>query len=157
MKVVLALAVGVFFLAACDSNRVFEDQRDFSKRMWAAADTTQFNFRIEDTGLKYNLYYTVRNSVDYPYARLFVNYSLTDSIGRVLQKNLSTAHLFDTKTGEPFGRSGLGDLYDHREAILENYEFSQPGLYSIQLQQFMRQDSLAGVLAVGVRIETAKK
>lgn len=157
MRFAIALAAGAILLSSCDSNRVFEDHKDFEKRVWAERDSAVFNFRIEATDAPYNLFYTVRNSVDYPYARLFVDYTLRDSAGHLLGRALSTAHLFDLKTGEPFGRSGLGDLYDHREPILENYEFTQPGRYSVTLRQYMRQDSLPGVLAVGVRVETAKK
>lgn len=151
------MAVGAILLFACDSNRVFEDHNDFDSRIWAERDSVVFNFRIENTDVPYNLYYTVRNSVDYPYARLFVNYTLRDSAGHSLAESLSTSHLFNMKTGEPLGRSGLGDLYDHREVMLENYQFRQPGLYSVTLQQYMRLDSLEGLLAVGVRVETAKK
>jgi gliding motility-associated lipoprotein GldH len=143
-------------LIACDSDRLAEDQVDFATRNWAAQETPQFPFRIHDAGLRYNLYYTVRNTIDYPFARLFVNYQLTDSAGQVLAEKLVTSYLFDVKTGKPNGRSGLGDVYDHREPLLQNFEFRQPGLYYLRLQQFMRTDSLAGVLAVGMRVETAE-
>ena len=150
---IFLLAIAAF---ACDSNRLAEDQVDFASRTWAAQHSPEFQFRIQDAGMRYNLYYTVRNTIDYPFARLFVNYQLTDSAGQVLSEKLITSYLFDVKTGKPNGRSGLGDVYDHRELILENFEFRQPGLYKLRLQQFMRTDSLAGVLAVGMRVETAE-
>lgn len=153
----LAFVTAIFLFTACDSNRVFEDQKDFDHRVWAVTDTARFEFRVNDIAQKYNLYYTVRNSIDYPYSRLFTDYIVQDSLGRPIMKQLSTAMLFDLKTGTPQGRSGLGDLYDHREVIREDFQFSQPGLYRVKFWQSMRTDSLAGILAVGFRLETVKK
>lgn len=151
------VVIVLLLLVSCDTSRVFEDQRDFKDRVWAARDTTEFDFGIQDTGLPYHVYLTVRNSVDYPYSRLFVRYNLRDSIGNLIRSDLATSYLFDLKTGEPHGRSGLGDLYDHRLMLLENFQFEQPGKYRLQLVQYMRMDSLPGIVAVGARVENAKK
>jgi hypothetical protein len=40
---------------------------------------------------------------------------------------------------------------------MTNYHFDKPGVYSLTLEQFNRKDTLQGVLAVGVRVETVKK
>jgi len=152
----LFLIIAAILFVCCDGNRLFEDHKDFPNRLWAATDTARFSFRITDTGRPYNLYYTVRNSIDYPYSRLFVNYVLKDSTGTTLAENLTTSYLFDAKTGEPFGRSGLGDVYDHREALLTNHEFVQPGTYTLDLIQYMRLDTLPGVLAIGARVEVSE-
>jgi hypothetical protein len=47
----------------------------------------------------------------------------------------------------------LGDIYDHRFLLLQNYEFKFPGKYKVKLDQMMRQDTLMGVLAAGIIIE----
>ncbi len=145
----------VTLLVACDDSRVYEYNQDFADRAWKVSDTPRFEFVIKDLGKKYNLYYNVRNSLDYPFARLFVQYSLEDSTGAALQKKLVSEFLFDQKTGQPHGSSGLGDVYDHRFLLLNDYEFKRPGKYRMKLEQFMRMDTLHGVLAVGVRVETA--
>jgi gliding motility-associated lipoprotein GldH len=67
-----------------------------------------------------------------------------------------TEFLFDAKTGKPFGKSGIGDLYDHQFLLLQDYQFITAGKYHLELEQFMRQDTLPGILAVGVRVEKAK-
>jgi len=100
------------------------------------------------------LYLDVRNSLDYPYARLFVNYQLVDPNGTVVKKEMLTENLFDVKTGEPNGRSGLGDVYDHQFGFLTNYTFNKTGKHKVRFEQFMRQDTLKGILAVGLRVET---
>lgn len=153
---ILFLVVVASTLLSCDTNRVYETNHDFEDRTWKVSEAQIFEFRIEDTGKKYKLYYNVRNSLDYPYSRIFITYHVQDSVGNELTSKLSTQDLFDQKTGAPLGSSGLGDLYDHRFLLLDNYEFKFPGTYKLKLEQFTRQDTLKGVLAVGVRVETAQ-
>ena len=76
MKCVFFFFFTLLFLAGCDSNRVFEDYKEFDDRTWKVTDPVVFEFQIKDASKKYNLYYNVRNSLEYPYARIFVQYSL---------------------------------------------------------------------------------
>lgn len=154
MKYFLLFLIGGV-LVSCDSDRLFEQNTEFKDRTWKVNEPVVFEFTIEDPELKYNLYYNVRNSLDYPYARLFVEYQLSDSMGTELSKKLVSEYLFDQKTGKPLGSSGLGDVFDHRFLLLEKQEFKAAGKYRLRLEQFNRQDTLKGVLAVGVRVETA--
>ncbi|MEQ8303260.1 MAG: gliding motility lipoprotein GldH [Cyclobacteriaceae bacterium] len=140
----------------CDSSRVYEEQVDFEEKAWIVSDKPTFEFEIADRSLNYNIYYTVRNSLEFPYSRLFVNYTLNDTLQNVLAQDLASAYLFDQKTGEPQGTSSIGDLYDHRFPILINHRFEKAGRYLIKLEQFNRKDTLDGVLAVGIRVEKAQ-
>jgi len=150
------LIIGCSLLfSACDTNRVYEYNKDFSDRTWKTKDTAVFDFQIKNAGAKYNLYYNVRNTIDYPYARLFIHYSLTDSSGNELSRKLVNNDLFDQKTGQPTGNSGLGDIYDHQFLLLKDIEFTHQGKYLLKLEQYMRQDTLPGIIAVGVRVENS--
>lgn len=155
MRFVLVLLL-LIALVSCDNSRVHEVNHDFNERSWKITETPEFEFIINDLGKRYNIYYNVRNSLDYPYARLFVNYSLFDSTGTELSKKMVSEFLFDQKTGQPFGSSGLGDVYDHRFLLLKEFEFKKQGKYTLRLEQFMRADTLLGVLAVGARVEVAE-
>jgi gliding motility-associated lipoprotein GldH len=152
MRSAIALIVFAVLLSGCDTARVFEDNKDFEKRGWAVADTVAFEFSVTDAAMPYNLLYNIRNSLDYPYSRIFVNYTLEDSTHNVLATKLVGNYLFDVKTGEPQGNSGLGDIYDHRFPLLENRPLP-PGKYFVRLQQYMRTDTLHGILAAGIRLE----
>ncbi|MCA6379663.1 MAG: gliding motility lipoprotein GldH [Cytophagales bacterium] len=156
-RLVLFLVVLVFMLSSCDSNRVYEDNIEFKDRTWKTTTPAELEFDVSDTTQVYNLYLDVRNSLDYPYARLFVNYQLVDPNGSVVKKEMLTENLFDIKTGEPNGRSGLGDVYDHQFGFLTNYSFEKAGKHKVRFEQFMRQDTLPGILAVGLRVETIQK
>ena len=153
MKFLLPVLLLTLFLTACDENRVYQKNRDFADRYWALKDTAAFEFTIPNDRVAYDLYCDIRNSVSFPYSRLFVNYYLQDSGGAVLQKKMMQTLLFDPKTGKPYGTSGLGDIYDNRVRILKNFQFPYPGKYRIAFEQYMRTDTLQGILAVGLRVE----
>lgn len=139
-------------LTGCDSRRVYEDNQEFANRQWLVTEEPTFDFVIDDSARVYNLYYNLRNSLHYGWDRIYVTYSLTDSSGQELSRKLLYNELFDP-TGRPYGESGIGDIYDHRFPILTGYRFAHPGKYSIRLIQYSRQDTLQGILAVGIRVE----
>jgi gliding motility-associated lipoprotein GldH len=152
MRLVAGILVFAAFLSACDSNRVYEKNKDFDNRAWLVNDTAHFLFEITEEGNLYNIQCNLRNSIDYKWQRIFVNFVLSDSAGQTLSSKLVSNYLFEPKTGKPYGRSGLGDIYDHRFPLLNAYAL-KPGKYSVTLQQLMRTDTLQGVLAAGVRVE----
>lgn len=147
------LLLGAVMFTACDDTRVYEKNLDFEHKAWMVGYKPEFEFRIEDTIQTYNLYCNVRNTVSYPYSRIFLTYYLQDSLGKVSDKKMIDHMLFDPKTGDPQGTSGLGDIYDNRIQLLRNFKFSYRGTHKIKFEQFMRTDTLAGILAVGVRVE----
>ena len=153
----LLIGILVCLLAACDNSRVYEDYKEFNSKTWHINDTVRFEFQITDTTKHYNLKFNVRNTLDYPYARLFVNYKLSDENNKTLSSKMISGYLFDQKTGNPFGNSGLGDIYDNQFPLLDQYSFYKAGKYHIRFQQFMRMDTLPGILAAGLRVEIAKK
>ncbi|MBX2971033.1 MAG: gliding motility lipoprotein GldH [Cyclobacteriaceae bacterium] len=142
-------------LSACDETRLYEKNEDFKNRYWLAADQPTFEFDVDDKGT-YNLYFTIRNESDYPNSNIYFTYHLTDSAGNTLEKKLTNQFLFDKKTGRPFGSTGLGYVYEHQFSMLENYSFKNPGTYTMRFEQFMRTDTLRGVLSVGLRVEKSQ-
>jgi gliding motility-associated lipoprotein GldH len=152
-----SIFVILVFLFSCDSNRVFEDYVEFADRTWKISEPALLEFSIPDVSKSYNLFLDIRNSIDYPYSRIFVNYSLHDSTGAEISKKLMAEYLFEQKTGKPNGNSGLGDIYDHQFPISANMKFDKVGKYKARFEQFMRKDTLQGILAVGLRVEEVIK
>ena len=153
MRYLLVIFLGLFILS-CDSSRLYEDFNNMEEAFWHKDSIQSFRFTIEDTVSSYNLIASFRNASSYPFYNLYFQYTLTDSLDRVLQQELKEIYLFDSKTGEPYG-NGLGDLFDHTYSLSENYQFENPGTYSIHLQQFMRLDTLPYLVSVGARVEYA--
>lgn len=151
MKNLLLVAV-LISLVSCDSNRIFEDNQDLEEAFWHKDSVISFRFTVPDATLRYQVSTNIRNSSAYPFHNLYYQYNLTDSTGRVLAGKLENINLFDPKTGQPNG-SGLGDLFDHRQQILDDFEFPYSGEFEISFQQYMRMDSLPLILSVGARVE----
>ena len=155
MRVGSVLVAAMVLLFSCDEQRVYENNTDLNERHWLVNEIPEFEFEVADTTQAYNLYCNVRNSLEYPYANIFITYYLKDSSDVILKKDLVRQTLFNEKTGEPVGDSGLGDIYDHRIPLLSGYRFPYKGTYKVSFEQYMRRDTLSGVLAVGLRVEQA--
>lgn len=153
MKKIFTIFLLCFIFFSCDSNRHFEENFDFENKTWNIEVLPEFEFEITDIERPYNLYYNIRNTVDFPYSRIFITWYLQDEDGKPIQEKLQFNYLFDEKTGKPFGRSSIGDVYSHRFEILSNYQFTKPGLYRLKLEQFMRVNELKGILSTGIRVE----
>ena len=147
----LAAAGLLGLLTGCDPNRVFEQNTDFAKYSWDVQQKPAFTFAIQDTAARYDVYFNVRHASAYGYYNLYVKHTLTGPGGPVGQPMLHQLLLMDPKTGEPKG-SGTGDIYDMQLLALPKQRFATPGSYTIVLEQYMRQDQLPGLMAIGVRV-----
>jgi gliding motility-associated lipoprotein GldH len=140
-------------IVSCDKSRLYEKNMDFKNQVWHTDSIATFHFDIADAERNYNIYYNIRNTIDYPYARIFITWQLQDTLNITFHEKLQYNYLFDEKTGKPFGKSSIGDIYTHRFLLLENYKFPQSGYYRIKLAQFNRIEELNGVIAAGIRVE----
>lgn len=151
----------VFFImllafASCDADRVYEKNFQFDSRTWYVDSIPAFEFHIPADSEKYNISMNIRNTLTYPFQNIYITYFLEDTTGQVLETDLVNYQLFDARSGEPYGEGGLGDIYDHRFSLLEDYHFTEAGAYRIRLQQYMRRDSLPEIIAVGIRVDQNK-
>ena len=154
MRFFLTLVGFIVLLSSCDVNRVYEKNTDLTERIWLEDSVVEFDVRLDDASMPYNVYANVRNGSSYPFYNLYMQYAIVDSTGREVKKNLENLILFEPKTGEPYG-SGLGDVFDHQIPILKGYYFPDVGTYKVRMQQYMRRDTLEEIYSVGVRVELA--
>ena len=142
----------IVILSSCYKNRIFEKNQKIPDRVWHKDSIITFQFQIEDIHKGYHLYYNIRNSNLYLFHNLYLNYSLEDTLGNVIKSDLTEVFLFDSKTGEPLG-DGMGDIFDHRFTIMEDFHFDNPGVYRLKVKQYMRVDLLPEIMAVGLRVD----
>ncbi|WKN43881.1 gliding motility lipoprotein GldH [Tunicatimonas pelagia] len=156
-QIYLSLLTAFLALAfvRCDDNRLYEENINFDRKVWAADSLPIFRFQVDEPEQTYNIYWNVRNTVAYPFRNLYLTYYLEDTLGHTLKTDLYEMNLFEPRTGEPYG-NGLGDIFSHQILALPNYKFDTAGMYQIRLQQYMRRDTLPEILSVGVRIERAE-
>jgi len=156
MKKLLVLAFFASFFFACGTDYIHEDYKILANKQWVVDSVAAFPFTITEPTQKYNLVYTIRNTLRYPYYNLFITYELVDASGKILATKRLDANLLNPKTGEPYG-TGLGDMYDHEFSLVDAYQFSKAGTYTLKLKQEMRLDTLPEIVAVGVKVKELGK
>lgn len=152
-RTLICLAAALLLmLSACDPGRVYEQNVDIPEKNWTVDNAPTFEFAIEDTTKRYNVYFNVRYSLAYDYYNLYLQHQLTAPDSSELSKGLHELHLMDAKTGKPSGK-GSSDTYDLQALVLRDVSFPQVGIYKLKLTQYMRRDPLPNIMSVGVRVE----
>lgn len=148
LLIFILVSIGII---SCDSSRISGDNVDIDT-YWRADSVANFTFFIKNSSVDYNLYFSVRNGVEFPHSNLYFRYELKDSVGSLIESELVNFQLFNVKTGYPLG-NGIGDIFEHQYELLTKYRFEQTGSYQVSFQQYMRYDSLPEIYSVGYRIE----
>lgn len=151
MRISLSLVLLLLYLSSCDSSRLYEDNKDI-KSYWLADSIVHFSFFITHQNVDYNIFFSVRNGVEFPHSNLYFKYYLKDSLGVTLESELINIQLFNAKSGYPLG-NGIGDIFEHQYELLTKYRFDQSGTYELSFKQYMRYDSLPEIYSVGFRVE----
>lgn len=154
MKNLIAVLLTSLLLTACDSSRIYEQIYTLESQKWPETEPVVFKFDVSDTTQVYNVLYNLRYSLSYPYYNLHLKYTIKNEDGKTVATELQDMNLMHPQTGYPFG-SGYGDMYDLQVLALPNFKFKEAGKFTFALQHYMRTDTLKGMAAVGVRLETA--
>jgi gliding motility-associated lipoprotein GldH len=153
LKLGLIFLVAILVLAACgDSSVTIDETKSFNESGWIQKQPIRFQVNILDAGIPYAMYVVVRQNNSYPFYNLYFSPSILDERGKIIQRGLAEAILYDPKTGKPKG-DGFGDLYEKKFLVYSNLKFPQKGKYQIQLEQSMRVDTLAGMVSMGLFVE----
>lgn len=151
MRISLLFVIVAFCFSSCDSSRLYEDNKDINT-FWLSDSIASFNFDIADNAIDYNIFFSVRNGVEFPHSNLYFKYFLKDSLGTPIESDLINFQLFNAKSGYPLG-NGIGDMFEHQYELLTKYQFDNTGKYELSFQQYMRYDSLPEIYSVGFRVE----
>lgn len=138
-------------LLSCTEDRVYEANYDFNKSGWPIGEAATFNFEISDNSQYYRLIFNLRHDLVYPYRNIYVHYKLSDSTNSILDKALVNYQVFTPKEGKPLG-SGISNIFTYQEVMIDSLLFPYVGKYELEMEQYMRTDSLAGIYSVGIKI-----
>jgi len=150
-----ALCFGIL-LTGCDKNVVYKAYEDIDDGQWFIKNTPSFKVEIKDTTQLYDVFYLVRNTLQYPYYNLYLTRKITGPDSSLISTSLEEVFLSNEITGKPFGK-GLGDLFDHKIPFLRNYKFPRSGTYTFTLAQSMRQNPLPFIMGIGISVEKVEK
>jgi gliding motility-associated lipoprotein GldH len=154
----LKLSLGFIFLlellffACSDSGVLIDESHNFPTSGWIQKQPLQFKVNIPVDSASYALYVVVRQNNAYPFYNLYFSPSILDESGKIIQRGLAEAILYDPKTGKPKG-AGFGDIYEKKFLVYPSLKFPKKGAYKIQIEQSMRVDTLAGMVSFGLLLE----
>jgi len=147
----------LLFLTACGGSKVYESYTELNGNTWPEDAIERYQFEVTDTSTPYNLYFTIKNGLDYPFHNIYVDFKLVEIVDgkeKVITKALKEYMLFNPRSGEPYG-SGSSGWYDHELLLQGAYTFQNSGTYEIRLQQYMRKESLNEVATIGFAMQKA--
>jgi gliding motility-associated lipoprotein GldH len=145
------LILSLFFsLVSCGNNGLYENHNEFSTGFWQKDNLQSFEVEINDSQ-NHSIFYHLRYTVDYDYCNAYIRYTVFSPTGKLLTQKMKLDTLFDCTTGKPLGE-GFGNIYNREFQLEKNFDFSEKGIYKIELEQMMRKDSLEGIQTVGLRI-----
>jgi len=143
-----------FFVASCDPNRLYEDNKEIPDYSWQADNKIPFEISIIDTGVWYNFYINIRHTSFYQFSNLWVKVYITSPSGKIQEESIELK--LAEKDGQWLG-SGMGDIWDNAILVQKGLKFRESGNYLFELQQNMRREKLRFIMDVGVRIERNSK
>ncbi len=151
----MLLIPGIFLLllTACDSTGLYDESRDIEGGEWDISERLAFDFEVPDTVTKYNFYFNIRNTDDYPYSNIYVFFRTTFPDGKIAVDTV------EFPLADPSGRwygKGQGDVHDCRLVFRQGVRFPVAGKYHMEVEQAMRMEALPGVINAGIRIERAE-
>jgi gliding motility-associated lipoprotein GldH len=139
--------------SACDTNRVFESYQSIKDDNWYINQKPTFYVDIQDTISEHSIYFNLRHTGQYKYSNLFVLFTIQGPKAKAETQRL------EFKLAELDGKwlgSGLGDLYSNQIKVMDKIKFPRKGVYSFSIEQNMRDNPLAGIEDVGIKIDNSR-
>ena len=147
------LALGAAgFGVSCGPDLVYEARQEMPG-VWTYADTVAFDYEIADTTRAYDLSLGVEHSTAFATENLYAKFVTRYPNGEVQEESVSLA------LADAFGNwlgDCAGDRCELKVPLQDSARFPAPGRYGLTLRQYMRQDSVEGPLAIGLRITGAE-
>ncbi|HWI89671.1 MAG TPA: gliding motility lipoprotein GldH [Flavisolibacter sp.] len=144
----------ILFLSSCQSIDLYEKVVNIPRQEWKSNFKPQFNFTINDTQSRYDVYVIIRHNEKYEFNNIWI------SLAYQLKGQQPVAGQYELPLANNEGWLGIAmdDLYEHRIRITpaDGILFKE-GDYTFTIGQIMRKDPLENVLNVGLRIEKKRQ
>ncbi len=144
----------VIFFACNRAKTIFQEEKVFADNIWQTDSICEFECSISDTTHPYNIFMTLSNSNLYSYRNLYMFVTINFPRG-VVRVDTIDCFLADAK-GKWYGKRN-DDYYNQKLMYRRKILFPYAGTYKFQIEQAMRNNSLKGIHAIGITVETPKK
>lgn len=149
----LLTAVLAAVLISCSEPPFYAESKPIEKEGWQAEKAYQYSPEITDTTALYNVFFTLRNTGEYPYSNLWLFVTRTSPNGITDTDTIECPLAYNS--GKWIGKSA-GGFYDNIILYQQNQRFKTSGTYTYNIQQGMRDSLLKDVSDIGLRIDKVK-
>lgn len=146
-KIILLILINVSLLS-CNRNLVFSEFQSLPMRGWEADSVLVYAPQIVDTNSTYELQIIIRHTDKYPYQNLWLFVDVKKD-STILRRDTLESFLADDR-GQWIGH-GMR-LYELPILYLDKLYLPQCGDYEVVMQHGMREDTLPGIIDVGLQI-----
>ncbi|SEM07186.1 gliding motility-associated lipoprotein GldH [bacterium A37T11] len=139
----------LFCFMACKDDALLDESLPIANQKWEYTYKPAFTVRISDISKPYNLYLHLRHTAAYKYSNLYLVVHQQYPNGR------KTSIRIELKLAETDGRwlgKGSGNLYSRQVCFANAYHFPDEGNYVFSVEQNMRENPLAEIQDVGLRV-----
>jgi gliding motility-associated lipoprotein GldH len=152
-KLIVAFLAGLMGLTSCSPGKIYEKHLDNDRITWNRFDVKTFKVDIKDISEKYDFYVAFRHVTDVPFRFITIKFTLYTPSGerRILEQKI----FLKDKEGNLLG-NGMGDLWDLNQLVRENFEFTEPGVCTVEVSSTMSQADLPGIMQVGLIVEKSR-
>lgn len=136
-------------LCACQPASDHIKIKPLHRFIWPQNQKLSFDLESEFGDKPVDLLYQVQLDPTYSYQNIWLTYWLISPAGDTLTHSKDNLMLFQT-SGRPIG-SSIKERMVVEAFFLKNVKLPQKGMYRLNLQHYMRQDSLRGIQSIGIR------
>jgi len=142
------LALTIVLIVSCtNDDRMYEDFKRIPTSNWGMTDSLHFDLSQVEWPASQHLI-AVKYNEEYAFSNCYIRVISRDSLDSIIDNKLINLHLFDPKTGEPLGE-GFGSSNTRYDTLPFGFPLTTK---SVTLLQYMRQEKLPGVEAVGLKM-----
>lgn len=147
---IIVLLYVVFCFQSCVEPPIFDENKDITEHNWNYKNPVSFDVNITDTTKYCNVFVNLRITGDYKYNNMFM--WVTETMPDKTTEKQRLEFTLSDDLGKMLGK-GLGDIYAYQLQYKPRIKFKQKGIYTFTLEQNMRDEVLAQVVSVGMRVE----
>lgn len=144
-----------FIQSSCTGDRViYEKVHQIENGQWIYGEMRTFDFEVVDTSADYRLLLYLEFNTDYRWQNFYTKITTTFP-GDSVRTDILSLELA-SKSGRWYGKCN-SESCSLTIPLQENVRFKVAGNYSISFDQYMREEDVSGITAVGLKLVIPKK
>jgi gliding motility-associated lipoprotein GldH len=144
------ILITLAFYSCAEEEVAFEENKAIKGNNWSMDKPVIFKVDMDDTVTRYNMFFNLRTTTSYEYSNLYVFLTRTYPNGF---KEKDTLHFKLAEYDGHWTGKSSGEMVENRIKFMRDARFPIRGKYIFKFEQAMRDEDLAEVASVGLRIE----